>query len=75
MPADAEFKCCHGTPSTGHRPTCPYDKAFYGPAGVNFDHILPSGRVRGINFHDAGLKMHGPNSQYAKNLRERAEKR
>jgi hypothetical protein len=65
----AEYRCCHGSPATGHSATCPYDKGFYGPGGVQI-----KGSGRGIDFHAMNLK-HGENSAYARNLRANAEKR
>jgi hypothetical protein len=67
-----EYPCCYGTPETGHDKTCPFDKLFYGPAGVR---IAGYCRNRGIDFHGAGRVMHGENSAYARNLREQAQTR
>jgi hypothetical protein len=64
-----EFRCCHGTPETGHSPTCPYDKLFYGPEGVR---IKGFNHRPGIDFHRQGLQ-HGPGSKYAQNLKKQAD--
>ena len=64
----SEFNCCHGTPKSGHCPTCPYDKSFWGPGGVDWLR-MPNGT--GINFHELGLKQHGPGSAFAKSLAAR----
>ena len=62
------FNCCHGTLEAGHSRTCPYDKGFWGPGGVDFSRVR-SGAVRGIDFHDSSMALrHGPGSAYAKNF-------
>jgi hypothetical protein len=64
-----EFRCCHGSASSGHSQTCPYDKEFWGPKGVDWS----GAQGRGINFHESSMALrHGPGSLYAKNLEQRA---
>jgi hypothetical protein len=65
-----EFRCCHGSASLGHSQTCPYDKEFWGPKGVDWSRVQAG---RGINFHESSMALrHGPGSLYAKNLEQRA---
>jgi len=69
----SEYACCHGTPETGHRPTCPYDKEFWGETGADWTgkHTHTT-----IHLHAPGGSManrHGENSAYARALRARAQ--
>jgi hypothetical protein len=65
-----ELRCCHGTSASGHSQTCPYDKEFWGPKGVDWSGVQAG---RGINFHESTMALrHGPGSLYAQNLAERA---
>lgn len=71
-----EFACCHGTPAVGHSATCPYDKEFFGPAGIRFGRI--AGPACAVDFHAAGGSLslaHAENSAYARNLRAQAQAR
>lgn len=70
----SEYPCCHGTPETGHRPTCPYDKNFWGENGIDWRSKHTTGQ--GLNAFTPGGSManrHGPNSAYARALQARAQ--
>jgi hypothetical protein len=59
-----EYNCCHGTPESGHSPTCPYDKEFWGPDGVCIRKWGTGELVRGLQY-----KNNGPVQDGAKNQR------
>lgn len=53
-----EYRCCHGTPKSGHSRSCPYDKRFWGPEGVR---VLQWGGTcaMGLQYRDNGITTDG----------------